>query len=166
VLGTDFSHAMLYLGNDDIVESTTIGVSSKKLSTILPDISLAVVLRRRNMTDSLREQVVTTAKGFIGKDYDFLGAIGSGAEKPRGNLLMRGLKLSPAGRLAVYIAQLNYKKNAEGGKKDSDFFCSELVARAFELIGKPLYEGVDPSFTNPREIRTCSKLLYVGHLKA
>ena len=42
-------------------------------------------------------------------------------------------------------------------------FCSELVARCFELAGVPVLEG-SPSFTTPRQIRVANTLLYVGKL--
>jgi len=54
--------------------------------------------------------------------------------------------------------------NARPDNADRAFFCSELVARVFELAGAPLLEG-SPSFTTPRHIRVANTLLYIGKLK-
>jgi hypothetical protein len=54
--------------------------------------------------------------------------------------------------------------NAKPENADNAFFCSELVARCFELAGAPVVEG-SPSFTAPRAIRMANTLLYLGKLK-
>jgi hypothetical protein len=55
------------------------------------------------------------------------------------------------------------RDNAKPENADRAFFCSELVARCFELAGAPVVEG-SPSFTAPRHIRVATTLLYLGKL--
>jgi hypothetical protein len=113
------------------------------------------------MTDIQRNSVVKNARSFAGLAYDATGAAGSGMMNKRGLLLgATGCMLSPVG---CAIGEAEILSNASDKNKDKKFFCSELVARAFELAGVPIADG-QATYTNPRAIRTSSRLIYVGHL--
>lgn len=159
--GSDFSHTMLYTGNSYVVEAVADGVVHRPWSEASADATLAIALRRRNMTNAKKDEVVDNALAFKGRDYDAIGALGAGITKKRGSVLWNGVTINVPGlNLATKIAIAN---NARDSNKDDAFFCSELVARAFQLACMSL-STVEPTFMNPREVRMCANLMYVGHL--
>ncbi len=155
--GTDFSHTILYIGEGKIVEAISEGVIERALSTALGEANLAIALRRRGMDASTKQAVVKNACSFTGLGYDYTGAAGSGLAHNRAKA---ACIISPMGCATLYAAA---KLNARESQRDKKFFCSELVARCFQLAGKPINDG-DPSFTTPRSVRVASNLMYVGHL--
>ncbi len=173
-IGADFSHSMLYIGNGFIIEAIAEGVVQRTWNEASSDATLAIALRRRNMTDALRDAVVGHAKSFVNSanpiPYDGIGAAGAGITKKRGGaiysgLVGAGLSISPLGTtVAKYLTERAIRENATDAKKDTAFFCSELVARSYQLAGMSLSDTVEPSYMNPREVRMSSKLMYVGHL--
>ena len=167
-IGADFSHTMLYKGSSIVIEAIADGVVERSWAEASKEATLAIALRRRNMDDSLRDKVVKQAESFKGLKYDAVGAAGAGITKPRGAalsaVLFGGLSILPIGSTANIITNAAIINNASDANKDKAFFCSELVARAYQLIGKPLHDGVEPTFMNPREVRMSSKLIYIGHL--
>jgi hypothetical protein len=125
---------------------------------------LAIALRRRNLTDKQRSVVVESANQFAAKNlpYDKLGAAGSGTNTGRGGLLAGfGCSISLMFCGAATAGVLN---NAKPQNADKAFFCSELVARVFEMAGAPVVEG-SASAATPRHIRMATTLLYIGKLK-
>lgn len=161
-IGADISHSMLYTEFDKVIEAIDVGVKERPLlAEAVKDATLAIVLRRVNMTDERKKKVVEFARGFAGRPYDKVGAAGSGMSNKRGKVMgTAGCMLSP---IACAIGAEEIARNASDKNKDKKFFCSELVARAFELAGVPIVDG-KPTFTNPRNVRTASRLRYVGHL--
>ena len=159
-IGADFSHTMLYKGSSIVIEAIADGVVERSWSEASKDAELAIALRRRNMNDALRDEVVKHAESFKGLKYDAVGAAGAGVTKRRGGAISAVL----FGGLSLVAMHLTFQDNASEENKDKAFFCSELVARSYQLIGKPLHDGVEPSFLNPREVRMSSKLIYIGHL--
>lgn len=165
-IGTDISHAMIYLGNGAVIEAIDTGVVKRNLWTqSLKEATLAIGLRRIGMSDSHRRAVVERASQFENLPYDKVGAAGSGMTAKRARAgLAAGCVLSPllcAGGGIVFSRQVS--DNASEENRDKMFFCSELVARAYELAGVPIVDG-QPTYTNPRAIKVSSKLQYVGHL--
>ena len=165
-IGADISHSMLYTRMGWVIEAIAIGVVQHSLELALQEATLAIALRRRHMDDSLRQEVVKQALQFEGRPYDKIGAVGAGmvgSKRVRAGLTAGCILSLPAcvGSAALAAEVAN---NARDKNKDKMFFCSELVARAFELATVPIVDG-QPTFTHPRDIRVSSKLLYVGHLK-
>jgi uncharacterized protein YycO len=165
--GSSVSHAMVYIGNQFVVEAISVGVVKRTLTQALRDATLAIALRRRNLSKEQANSVIKHAEEFVAKKlpYDNLGAVGSGVATKRGSLLARlasaACGISLVGCLAGASAIAN---NARKENADKAFFCSELVARIFELAGAPITGG-SPSFTTPRHVRVASNLLYIAHLK-
>lgn len=155
--GSDYSHAILYIGDGRVVEAISEGVVERELSLPLGEATLAVALRRRFMTDQARQFVVTSAREQRGKPYDYVGAAGAGLTHKRGMLVAL---MFPRASYTLYLAA---KQNALAENRDKKFFCSELVARCYELAGLPI-SGEEPSFTTPRAVRVSPQLMYVGHL--
>jgi uncharacterized protein YycO len=162
--GSSVSHAMVYIGNQFVVEAISAGVVKRTLTQALRDATLAIALRRRNLSKAQASAVVEHAEGLAAMKlpYDNVGAVGSGMATKRGSVLASAAcSISLVGCLAGKSA---IDQNAREEKADQAFFCSELVARIFELAGAPITGG-DPSFTTPRHVRVASNLLYIAHLK-
>jgi uncharacterized protein YycO len=159
-LGSEVSHAALVTGNSRVIEAIGSGVTEHSIADAYKEATLAIVLRRRNLNDQQRNAVVANARSFNGRAYDSIGAAGSGMSNKRGSLLASaGVILSP---MAAIITARKISNNASDENKDDSFFCSELVARAFEMAGVSIVDG-KPSYTNPRALRTAGTLIYVGH---
>lgn len=159
--GSSVSHSMIYFGGSFVIEAVEEGVVRRSLAVALKEASLAIALRRRNLTDQQRRAVIKHATRFMFRPYDKVGAAGSGTSLGRGSLLAAfgcGITL---GLCALGIAGM--ADNAKPANADRAFFCSELVARVFELAGAPVLSG-PPSYTTPRQIRMADTLLYLGKL--
>ncbi len=154
--GTDYSHAILYIGDGKVIEAIDQGVVERDLSLALAEATLAVALRRRFMNDAAQKLVVQMARKFLGRPYDYVGAAGAGLAHNRGKAACASM---PGPCLALYVAA---QVNASPQNRDKKFFCSELAARCYEIAGVPITD--DPSFTTPRTVRVSESLLYVGHL--
>lgn len=162
--GSSVSHAMVYIGNQFVIEAISAGVVKRTLTQALRDATLAIALRRRNLSKQQASDVVKHAEDFVAKKipYDNIGAAGSGIATKRGGLLAAtacGISL-----VGCHIGTSEIAKNARKENADKAFFCSELVARLFELAGAPITGG-SPSFTTPRHVRVAANLLYIAHIK-
>jgi hypothetical protein len=162
-IGSSVSHSMIYVGGSHVVEAIAAGVTRQPLADALNHAVLAIALRRRNLTAQQRGAVVEHANQFALKSlpYDKIGAAGSGTTTGRGGLLAGfGCSISLA---FCAIGTAEVRDNAKPANADKAFFCSELVARCFELAGAPVVEGA-ASFATPRHIRVATTLLYLGKL--
>jgi uncharacterized protein YycO len=161
-IGSSVSHSMIYVGGGFVVEAIEIGVTRRAITSALEHATLAIALRRRSLTEKQRSDVLANANRFALRPYDEIGAAGSGTNTARGGLLAGfgcSISLMLCGAAAYEVADNAKPKNA-----DKAFFCSELVARCFELAGAPVVEGA-ASFATPRHIRMANTLLYLGKLK-
>jgi uncharacterized protein YycO len=161
-IGSSVSHSMIYVGGSNVIEAIEAGVVRQPIALSLDHAVLAIALRRRNLTEGQRSAVIANATRFMTRPYDTLGAAGSGTNTGRGGMLAGfgcsiSLMLCAAGTAEV-------ANNATPANADKAFFCSELVARCFELAGAPVVEGA-ASFVTPRHIRMATTLLYLGKLK-
>lgn len=160
-MGADISHAALFTQPNYVIEAIGDGVIEHGYDIAYQEATLAIALRRRNMTEENKSSVVANARRFAGLPYDAVGAAGSGMTTRRGAVINGlGVVISPLGSA---IGQATILNNAREANRDTRFFCSELVARAFELAGVPIVNS-SATYTNPRAIRVSSELIYVGHL--
>jgi hypothetical protein len=162
-IGSSVSHSIIYVGGSTVVEAVGEGVVKRPLGDALQGAVLAIALRRRNLTEAQRRAVVDQANRFAFSHlpYDKVGAAGSGTNTARGSVLAGfgcsiSLAFCAAGTAGV-------RDNAKPENADRAFFCSELVARVFELAGAPVVEG-SASAATPRHIRMATTLLYLGKL--
>ena len=152
VTGSEVSHAMLYIGNWQVIESIIPdGVVVRSINEALSDARLAVALRYRNLSLAKRDQIVDFANSKIGSEYDYVGAASSGlqAETP---ITCYGV--------ACFIRPSYFIKPNFPDK----YFCSELILEAFNYAGCPFTQMDDGP---PQDIVTAyenGKLDYVGHL--
>ena len=167
VTGSAVSHAMLYVGRGNVIEAISQGVVLRPLSTALNGAALAVAYRRRAMTPATAQRVVGHARAFVGRRYNYAGAVVAGKVSVgqriclRRDATVRGICLVSirAGMLAVQQRR---------GRRTDRFFCSELVLESFRLAGVPI-ATVSSSFATPDGIPLAFSngiLSYVGHLRS
>lgn len=138
-----YSHARIYIGDQNIIEAVEPVVIKRKLTEVLRDDLYAVVYRMPGLTNEQTAKIVHYAKSQQGKGYDVSGAIGSS-----------GVGVAVAGfipRISNFITP------------EYDFYCSELVAFAYKSAGVKL--ETFSSQTTPEDLAKNKKLNYVGHLK-
>jgi cell wall-associated NlpC family hydrolase len=160
--GGSVSHAFIYAGQNTVIEAVeTEGVRVNSILHALEKATLAIALRYPGLSQEKRQQVIANARSFVGRGYDFVGAGGS-LKGRRGKLMYIGA-CAIVGALPCAGGRKAIKDNATPEHADEKFFCSELVARAFEKAGAPIVDGAS-SYANPRMVRYSEKLQYVGHL--
>jgi len=157
-----YSHAALYIGNGTIIESIGEGVKQNTLNDAMSQNSLVSVYRRLNMPAGQANMVVQYAmqQQRLGKKYDLSGAFGGGVTSTSGMFI--SIFLSPIVAIGGMAADDINRNNPEG-----KFYCSELVAMAFEYAKVPLTTGVFSSSSSmtPQDISHSHYLNYIGDLK-
>jgi uncharacterized protein YycO len=159
--GGDVSHALLYAGQNIIVEAVEEGVREVGITEALGEATLAIALRYPRLSKEQRQQIIDNARSFLHRKYDYVGAGGT-LHGRRGTLIYIGA-CSIVGILPCMGGRKAIKNNAKPEHADDKFFCSELVTRAYEMAGVKIVDG-EPSYTNPRMIHYSKKLQYLGHL--
>jgi hypothetical protein len=157
------SHAMLVVDGVNIIDSTGTGVHTRSWETAKHDVTLAIVMRRKGLTNGDdQDKVVAVAKSFENRPYDKLGAAGSGMMGNTRNQILAGagcvISVLACGFLSYEIVE-----NAKDENADKAFFCSELVARSFTKAGFSIIDGKATNMT-PNAVYISSWLSYVGHL--
>jgi cell wall-associated NlpC family hydrolase len=154
--GSNISHARLYIGNGEVIEAVGDGVVKTTLRAAMASDTLTIAYRRRGLDSSTADAVVRFAERQIGKVYDYSGAAGAGQASGRGIIISALFPLvgsfALGGTIGNYIAP------------DNRFFCSELVARAFQAANAPISND-RPNLVQPGELPSSSYLQYVGHLR-
>lgn len=156
-----YSHASLYIGDGKIIEVTGTGIASISLQDAMSDDTLVSVYRRLQMSSAQAADVIQyaiTKRNDKNKNnkYDYTGAFGAGVTTVPG--IVVGMFLSPIVVIGGIGADLYNRYNPE-----ASFYCSELVAIAFEKAGVPLGSGAASS--TPSDISKSHVLNYVGDLK-
>lgn len=154
-----FSHAALFIGEGRIIEAIGSGVTLQALRDAMADDTLVSVYRRLRMSDEQARQAVRYAREQVRqrKAYDYSGAAGGGVTSGSGFVI--SLFLSPIVTFGGVAADLYDRANP-----DAAFYCSELVAMAFESANVPLGSGA--ASTTPADIARSHVLNYVGDLKS
>lgn len=147
------SHAMLYVGDGNVVEAVGDGVREVALGTAIGDAILAVAYRDPRVDAAKAAQIVAFARSQLGRPYNFGGAARAGYR------IIHPL----ASRVLDAIRDIS-------GVDDTSartFYCSELVFAAFEAAGIPLVAAPAGNSTPEDVVQlTRGSLGYVGHLKA
>lgn len=160
--GSRYSHAALYIGNGEIIEAIGEGVVRQDLSRAMSDDTLVSVYRRLRMSPAQASMVVRYATSQIGKPYDETGALGGGATSTgRGGMLTVFVTaIVPLIGYGLVIADAYNRINPE-----ASFYCSELVALAFDHANVSLGSGA--ASTTPGDISSAPShvLNFIGHLK-
>ncbi len=160
--GSRFSHAALYVGNDEIIEAIGVGVVRQSVARAMRDDILVSVYRRIRMSDAQAQQVIRYVTAQVGKPYDEAGAAGAGITSVRGFMIavFAGSVFPITGLATGYAvgADIINRINPEGS-----FFCSELVALAFQRANVSLGSGA--ASTTPADISSAHLLNFIGNLK-
>ena len=150
------SHAILVLKNGNCIDATgESGVRIQLLKNVLEDTKSATLYRHKWITSDKARLVCHHAQIMQGREYDTFGAIRSGVESGC------SFAKKTIGGAAIVLAHIIAQK----GKYDDRFFCSELVAYAFEKCGIPITDQPFHTIT-PRAIAYSTKLGQVEVLKA
>lgn len=151
-----FSHSALYIGDGQIVEAIGSGVTLQTLRAAMRDDTLVSVYRHLHMAPEQAQQVVRYVRQHVGKLYDWGGAVGGGVTSGSGFIV--SLFLGPIVTSAGLAADLYNRANPE-----ASFYCSELVALAFESAQLSLGGGAASS--TPADLSRSHVLNYLGDLK-
>jgi uncharacterized protein YycO len=150
------SHAILVLKNGMCIESIGgSGVGIRKVEPALSTAKTASLYRHKWITPDAMTRVCHHAKQNAGKPYDSLGAVRSGF-----NTGCSPMRYTPVG-----IFLTIYHEGEQKGVHDDKFFCSELVAHAFEKANVPLTARAFHEIT-PAEIMRSDRLQKVDTLIA
>ena len=140
-----YSHAMVYFGNNIVVEAVADGVTDEhSVTEATTGCDLATVFRHAKATPEQLQRVVQFAKSKVGGAFAVAGVYGGAG------ILAFGLA-SLAVPLMINRSITNSITEALRGKRS--YFCSELVADAYRNAGLPLGRyGNTPSLMNPGDI--------------
>ena len=123
-----YSHAILVLDNQFCIEATPqYGVARVAMSDVLSSATKVDLFRYRGITHFHAEKVCSSALAHDGRPYDFRGAVRSAISSGCSNVK----RLLPS-TVLIEVADDVLKDQAA---HDSQFYCSELIVRAFELAG-------------------------------
>lgn len=150
------SHAILVLNNGMCIESIgRSGVGTRKIENALSEAKTASLYRHKWITPDATVRVCHHAKQNVGKPYDSFGAVRSGF-----NTGCKSIRNTIGG-----IFLTIYHEGEQKGVHDDKFFCSELVAHAFEKANVPLTTRAFHEIT-PAEIMRSNRLKKVATLIA
>lgn len=165
--GAEVSHAMLYVGQGgQVIEAIPGGVQLRPLAEAVADARLAVAFRVPGLNDTEKRQVADAAARYLDRGFNYGGLIRCG-----GYLIDRRacdvLSGVPADSCRRFVGLIDLGDNTDS----ENFFCSQLVAQAFQDAGKPIV-SVPPHWVPPGDLANLSTgtmapgtLAYVGHLK-
>jgi hypothetical protein len=151
-----FSHVLMYWTAGRTVDATPEGgIREEQLFRKLKGVRIAAVFRHRTATISQCSAAAAWAISQVGKEYDHTGALRLGLIQPS--------KVSPLTRAAVVIAMNAVLKGQTEEDHSATFFCSELIAKAYEVAGAPLFDTPAHAI-GPGSILYTERMVYMGSL--
>lgn len=157
------SHTMLVTKFNYIIDATDRGVRERPWNQASDHATLAIVMRRHSLLNAAdQDKVVAAAKAFEFRPYDKIGAAGSGMFGNSRNQILAGAGCMVNVVACAFILK-EISDNTRDENADKNFFCSELVSRAFTEAGFPIFNG-KATMMNPQMVFTSTSLSYVGHL--
>lgn len=121
------SHAVLMLEGNKAIEAVPEGVIETDLFEVMAHSSSVILLRHKHITYAQGLHITKFAKAQIGKRYDTTGAARAGVKSGCAGLF----SMTVPGMLVQLVDTIGKL----GKDEDNTFFCSELVARAYESVG-------------------------------
>lgn len=153
-----FSHAIMYIGNKYCVEATPErGVTKASLVDATKNSQYALVFRHRTASSSGCALAAQWAAAQAGKPYDFAGAARVGLQP---GARTAPLRIAAPGLLITAVDELDATRAAG---HDASFFCSELIARAYQVAGEPIVD-TPVYLTGPNRFLQTDKLALMGKL--
>ncbi len=157
------SHAILYVGDGQVVEAIGDGVTLRSLADALAGTTVAVAFRDAQLTPEQALKVRDYAGLQLGKPFNALGLVRQGGFQLDRAVFCSGKTGSDYDQCVNWVGNVNLGKGS-----DDSFFCSQLVVASFESAGAPL-TSTPPNWSSPSdlaELAMARRLGYVGHLKA
>ncbi len=160
--GSEVSHALVYLGEGQIIEAIGSGVVERALADALSASNLAVAYRHVGMTPELAMRMAAFLRSKKGAGYNFGGLVRVAPSQLLATLCAKG----PAALRDRCMAALPHFR--PGTDANNEFFCSQLLFEGLQHVGLSISDAV-PHVSPPQEIVRLAHngtLSYVGHLKA
>jgi hypothetical protein len=153
ITDSPISHVMVYVGNGRVVEAAEGNVLVRSVGEALHDASLAAVYRHPGLTPLEAAEIAQHATRMAsGMEQD--GTADGTRPYDYWGLALRAWRDEPRQPELEQMSDSQF---------DKALFCSELVARVFELAGIPL-TGELATTTDPGELIRSPLLDYSGHL--
>jgi hypothetical protein len=165
------SHAVLYLGDQEVAEAVGEGIRRRSVADLLADEVTIVAFRHPNITPEHMVKMQAFVAKHLGQKYNFTGIMLQSpfvierrvCELPLVPSLVRDFCIR--GIAAVQL----------GLGRSDQFFCSQFVLEAYRLAGLAL-TNADPRLISPADllhmregdvpsVKIHQALLYVGHMK-
>lgn len=154
VTDSPFSHAILYRGNERAVDSTPDrGTVVDSILEKLANAKFAAVFRHKSADPAQCELAAKWASLQAGLPYDHIGAARVGLHAAASIHLTR----------YGYVAVKPPEDSTSIEDHDLRFFCSELIARAYEIAGAPIIDSPAHLIT-PGHLLVTNRLVYMGNL--
>lgn len=155
---SSYSHAVLVLDAQFCIEATPQnGVSRLTITEALASSTKADLFRYRGITHFHAQKVCNAILQFEGKPYDFRGAVRSA--------ISSGCSYAKPLIPATVLIEVADDVLKDQNDHDSQFYCSELIVRAFENAG--LYITTYPAHAvSPGGLVKSDMLKFIGSLKA
>lgn len=155
----DYSHAMLYEGDGLVIDAMPKGgVARRSLKRQLAEAPFGAVFRHQTATREQCLNAVHWAKMQIDKNYDFISAANAGLSPSARTYALRFI---PPGRAISEFSRWRHEHDLQ----DATFMCSELVLRAFEIIGAPIID-IPAYSSSPATLRRTSRIVYMGNVRS
>jgi len=165
------SHAILYLGNGQIVEAVGDGVRAGTIQDVLTDEQLVVAFRVPGIETAHLDTMRGWALAQVGTKYNTLGIMLTAPFVLDRRLCELPLIPTTAREFCIR----GFATIQLGASRNDQFFCSQFVIEAFNQGGLPITTA-DPRWVSPADllhmregdvpsIAATQPLRYIGHLK-
>lgn len=156
------SHAMLYVGDDLVVEAISEGVSLTTIDKAISESNLVVAFRHPDLSPDQALRIRDYAGSQIGKKYNWIGLVRQAGFKLDQKTFCSDKSGSDFDHCTRWVGKVNL-----GTATNDRFYCSELVLKAYQDAGLPL-TTLPPNYSNPGDIPELQQrgtLSYIGHIK-
>ena len=140
------SHAILYIGNGQVVEAIGNGVTLRPLDEALAGTTVAVAFRDSALTPEQAFKVRDYVGQQLDKPFNYMGLVRQGGFQLDRALFCSGKSGAEYDQCVNWVGNINL-----GRGSDDSFFCSQLLVAAFDNAGTPL-TATPPNWTSPSEL--------------
>lgn len=165
------SHALLYLGDGQIVEAVGDGVRAGTIEDVVAEEQLVVAFRVPGIDAAHIEPMRRWALAQVGTKYNTLGIMLTAPFVLDRRLCELPLIPTTAREFCIR----GFATVQLGASRNDQFFCSQFVLEAFKQAGLPITTA-DPRWVSPADllhmregdvpsIAAIQPLRYIGHLK-
>lgn len=150
------SHAIVMISPVRAIEAEPLGVRESSIDKVLELNDRVMLLRHRTLSLEQSLKVSQFLRQQVGKPYDKIGAARSAAST--------GCSYSKYTSLGLLLSLVDEAGKLNASGHDRSFYCSELVARAFDYSGAPLTRH-KPKHVSPGALLRSEMLQIVRILK-